>query len=165
MSEILSILTIFQFSGFWLLIFLGRWSMVLGWRDMIRSKIFRQKHEFVSADARRFSTTDPRTYEMLDSKTPALNISSPDRILSPGQAHPLRSSPMTPEPDSKNDYYSPNHKYPIRTHDAISPQSPAPAYNNSPNAPQNYNYYPGNWPVTHSRPNYPPGTAMSTDYK
>lgn len=102
--------------------------MVLGWRDFFMTKVLRQRHEFVSVDARNFST-DARTYEMLDSAkaTTALNITSPDRVLSPGQAHPLRSSPMTPEPDMKEDSYF-NSKNMMQMHDSLSPQTPAPAY-------------------------------------
>jgi hypothetical protein len=67
-------------SGFWCLVFFGRWSMVLGWIDFIKRKT-RRKNEFVSADARSHST-DPRTYEMLSGTPHPLNISSPDRTYS-----------------------------------------------------------------------------------
>ena len=153
-------------SGFWLVLFFGRWSMVLGWRDLIKSKLFSRRHEFVSADARRPSN-DPRTYEMLDSAkdSSGLNISTPDRILSPGQAHPLRSSPMTPDPDSveQDGYFVTKSAY--RFSGTVSPQTPAPAYTSySPGTPKMFS--PREWDhrTTQARSNYPPGTAMSKDY-
>lgn len=163
-SIVIAVLVCLGMSGFWLLIFLGRWSMILGWRDMLKSKILRTRHEFVSADARRFSN-DPRTYEMLDStnSAAALKISSPDRVLSPGQAHPLRSSPMTPEPDFKHEDLYFDRQTSVRVNDNISPQTPVPAYSYSSNTPA---VYTRDWDAraTHARSNYPPGTAMSKDY-
>ncbi|KAK5072591.1 hypothetical protein LTR64_004934 [Lithohypha guttulata] len=162
---VIAVLVCLGISGFWLLIFLGRWSMVLGWRDLVKSKIFRRRHEFVSADARGISN-DTRTYEMLDSAktTPALNISSPDRVSSPSQAHPLRSSPMTPEPDAKQHYDYFNNKNLTRVNDDFSPQTPAPAYSYSPSTPRMFS--PREWDhrATQARPSYLPGTAVSKDY-
>lgn len=91
-----------QLSGFWLLIFLGRWSMILGWQDFIKTKLM-PRHEFVSADARRLSN-DPRTYEMLSSKsTPNLNIKPPDRaVMSPGS---MKSGPFSPQDEQRADYF------------------------------------------------------------
>lgn len=91
-----------QLSGFWLVIFLGRWSMILGWKDFIKTKLM-PHHEFVSADARRFSN-DPRTYEMLSSRsTPNLNIRSPDRaVTSPSS---IKSTTFSPQEDQKADYF------------------------------------------------------------
>jgi len=139
--------------------------MVLGWRDLFRSKLLKRRHEFVSADAEHFSN-DPRTYEMLDSAktTTALNISSPDRVLSPGQAHPLRSSPMTPEPDPKyqDSYFT--RKTSVRINDNIvSPETPAPAYY-SPDSPHMFSQRQWDPRATQARPNYAPGTALSKDY-
>lgn len=154
-------------SGFWLLIFLGRWSMVLGWRDFIQTKVFKRRHEFVSADARQF-TNDPRTYEMLDSAkaTSALNITCPDRVLSPGQAHPLRSSPMTPEPDVKDDSYF-NTKPTMQIHHTLSPQTPAPAYSFQSPSPSTPGVISPSWDhraIQASSFYGPPGTALSKDY-
>lgn len=156
-------------SGFWLLIFLGRWSMVLGWRDLIKTKVLQRRHEFVSADARNF-TNDARTYEMLDSAktTPALNISSPDRVLSPeqGQAHPLRSSPMTPEPDVKEEsYFDP--KFSARVRDNNSPQTPAPAYtfpSPSPSSPGIFSPREWDYRTNQTSSLYGPGTAIFKDH-
>ena len=91
-----------QLSGFWLFIFLGRWSMILGWQDLFKAK-FMPRHEFVSADAKRLSN-DPRTYEMLSSRgTPNLNIKSPDRaVMSPSS---IKSTPFSPPENQKTDYF------------------------------------------------------------
>lgn len=143
--------------------------MVLGWRDFFKTKVLQRRHEFVSADARNFNP-DSRTYEMLDSAkaTPALNISSPDRVLSLGQAHPLRSSPMTPEPDYKEDsYFNRKTSTSVRIHDSNSPQTPAAAYTfpspspNSPGArsPQEWDRRP-----THAISIYGPGDTISKEY-
>jgi hypothetical protein len=92
---------LWQIIGFWNLLFLGRWSMVLGWIDLYKRRLM-YRHEFVSADARRLSN-DPRTYEMLDS-TPQPNLKSPDAaVMSPLSSH---STPFSPEGDSKDDYFA-----------------------------------------------------------
>jgi len=143
--------------------------MVLGWRDLIRTKLMKHRHEFVSADARRFSN-DPRTYEMLDSakSTPALNLSSPDPVLSPPPTHPLRSSPRTPEPETKQQDYYPSTKNSERigiTSRDMTPTSPAPAYIfASPTSPGMFT--PRDWDprMTQARPIFAPGTAISKDY-
>lgn len=138
--------------------------MILGWREFFQTRLFGRRHEFVSADARRFSN-DPRMYEMLDStkSTPALNISSPDRVLSPGQAHPLRSSPMTPELDMKQDYFGRKHSGRVAT--SATPMSPVPTSQYiSPTSPNIF--VPREWDprATQARPYYAPGTAISKDY-
>ncbi|KAJ9633319.1 uncharacterized protein PV06_00820 [Exophiala oligosperma] len=95
---VMAVLIILGLSGFWCLMFLGRWSMLQGWVELFKSQ-FKRKNEFVSADARRFSN-DARTYEMLSGTGHQLNITSPDRVLSPTS----RGGIMSPEPDSKQDY-------------------------------------------------------------
>lgn len=53
-------------NGFWLLVLLGRWSMVTGWRDFFLNVPNRNKREFVSVDARLDDLKkDTRSYEML----------------------------------------------------------------------------------------------------
>jgi hypothetical protein len=100
--------------------FFGRWSMVEGWRQFVRSK-FQRKNEFVSADARRLSN-DPRTYELLSGNNPGLNIKSPDRVLT----SPLARSPYTPgQLDSKQDYFSPARAYTNPVSSFSYPQTPS----------------------------------------
>ncbi|EXJ87048.1 hypothetical protein A1O3_04005 [Capronia epimyces CBS 606.96] len=102
---VLAVLIILGLSGFWCLMFLGRWHMTQGWMEFFRLRFHRQ-HEFVSADARRLST-DPRTYEMLSGTGPPLNIQSPDRVLT----SPNPRSDFSPEPDSKRDHFIPARAY------------------------------------------------------
>ena len=77
--------------------------MVLGWIDLVKRRLV-HRHEFVSADARRLSN-DPRTYEMLDSTTtPQPNLKTPEAVVR--SPDPLRSTPYSPDSDSKADYFS-----------------------------------------------------------
>jgi hypothetical protein len=57
-------------NGIWLLLLLGRWTMVTGWRDLFTSSPNRNKREFVSVDARLDDLKkDTRSYEMLSRDT------------------------------------------------------------------------------------------------
>ncbi|PGH11103.1 hypothetical protein AJ79_05048 [Helicocarpus griseus UAMH5409] len=83
-ASIMAVLVLLALSGIWTLLFLGRFSMILGWIDLIKRRIIRSK-EFVSADARNGSSS--RTYEMInpsrkdDVKSPdPLLFSSPDHL-------------------------------------------------------------------------------------
>ncbi|EXJ88244.1 hypothetical protein A1O1_05174 [Capronia coronata CBS 617.96] len=102
---VLAVLIVLGLSGFWCLMFLGRWAMAHGWMEFFRTKVRRQ-NEFVSADARRLSI-DPRTYEMLSGTGPQLNIQTPDRVLTSPQSQSI----FSPEPDSKQDRFSPARAY------------------------------------------------------
>jgi hypothetical protein len=52
MPTVGAVLFLLGINGIWLLILLGRWSMVTGWRDLFFSVPNRNKREFVSVDAR-----------------------------------------------------------------------------------------------------------------
>lgn len=95
--------------------------MILGWIDLVK-RYLRPRHEFVSADARRMPN-DPRTYEMLSSKTPpVLDLRSPERaITSPNSAH--TASPFSPgdSVDGKRDYFGTVPTVKARTY--VSPTS------------------------------------------
>ncbi|KAI1617837.1 hypothetical protein EDD36DRAFT_14094 [Exophiala viscosa] len=101
---VLAVLIVLGLSGFWCLVFLGRWSMTEGWREFFRARLHR-KNEFVSADARHLSN-DPRTYEMLSGTGPQVDIRSPDRALSPNPR-----AFTTPEPDAKQDSFGSTRTY------------------------------------------------------
>ncbi|KAK7900867.1 hypothetical protein LTR67_003152 [Exophiala xenobiotica] len=77
---VIAVLIILGLSGFWCLMFLGRWSMIHGWAELFRTKFGRKKNEFVSADARHLSNDH-------------------HRVLSPNPR-----GAMSPEPDLKQDY-------------------------------------------------------------
>jgi 7 transmembrane receptor (Secretin family) len=154
----LPILTKLQLSGFWLLIFLGRWSMITGWIDLIKTKLI-QRHEFVSADARRLSN-DPRTYEMISSSNPPnLNVKSPDRaVMSPSSIKDTTTfSPLSAE-DQKADYFGKAARAyvsPVQSYSAPRP----------PSVSQNTEWDPR---ATHARGGVPaatlPGVAITKDH-
>ncbi|KAI9759653.1 MAG: hypothetical protein M4579_002221 [Chaenotheca gracillima] len=84
-TTIMAVLVLMSMNGIWALIFLGRWSMVTGWYDLIKGRV-RPHREFVSVDARRFSNgPSGRAYEMLKSPASAAGMKSPDTapIISP----------------------------------------------------------------------------------
>lgn len=118
-----SLLTGAQMSGIWCLLFLGRWSMVLGWVDLIKTRLIRRS-EFVSVDARRYSN-DPRTYEMLSS-TPQPNIKTPDPlVISPSSMSTPAFSPMDPK---QGDYFGREAKY-VRPMTSFSTPRPLSSHN------------------------------------
>lgn len=95
-----------QLSGFWCLLFLGRWSMVLGWIDLFKRRLGRS-NEFVSSDARRLSN-DPRTYEMLRT-TPQPQLKTPDlAVISPGSTN---TDGFSPQSGKAGDYFGREAKY------------------------------------------------------
>lgn len=111
-----------QLSGFWVLLLLGRWSMVLGWIDLINRRISRH-HEFVSADAQKLSS-EPRTYELLDSaKSPQDSLRSPEPVArSPSS---VSTSQMSPYIDQKIDYFGREAKYTTPSTSFSSPRPPS----------------------------------------
>ncbi len=70
-----------QINGIWCILLLGRWSMIPGWTDLFKRK-FTSQEEFVSIDARRFSSNNPKSYEMLKSP-PQPEIQSPEPAMTP----------------------------------------------------------------------------------
>ncbi|KAL9103423.1 MAG: hypothetical protein Q9163_001525 [Psora crenata] len=97
----MSVLLLLSLNGIWAFIFLGRTSMLSGWRDLMKRPFARRKTDFVSVDARRFSA-DPKQYEMIMSP-PSRSYSMPDEperaITSPlakeDGLSPLPQSPPT----------------------------------------------------------------------
>jgi hypothetical protein len=78
-----AVLLLLGLNGVWLLLFLGRVSMITGWRDLIMSPFNRNKKEFVSVDARYDMGKDQRSYEMLskeanDEVTPVSPVQMPN---------------------------------------------------------------------------------------
>jgi 7 transmembrane receptor (Secretin family) len=118
-----SVLILSQLSGFWVLLLLGRWSMVLGWVDLVK-RHFTRHHEFVSADARRLSSDKPRPYEMLNSVTsPQPGIQSPEPVaMSPKS---LSVTQMSPYVDQKSDYFGREAQYTSPSTSFSSPRPPS----------------------------------------
>lgn len=138
-------------NGIWLLIFLGRWSMVLGWIDLVKRRVM-YRHEFVSADARRLSN-DPRTYEMLSSHS--TNLKSPDAVvMSPPTLRSPAFSPISPDVVSKTDYFARDAKpYLGHTQSFSTPRPPSSGRHN-------------NWDsrATHARGLMFPGAELSKNF-
>ena len=101
-------------NGLWCMILLGQWAMIKGWTDVVQARLTR-KREFVSVDARRFSS-DPRTYEMLQSP-PQAGMQSPKpehdpsqdskqmEHVSPAAAVYSTDRPTTSHTDREKDYF------------------------------------------------------------
>ncbi|OJD09929.1 hypothetical protein AJ78_08853 [Emergomyces pasteurianus Ep9510] len=84
-ASIIAVLILLSLSGIWTIFFLGRYSMILGWIDLVKRKVMRSG-EFVSVDARGGAST--RDYEMINPprkeavKTPEPLLSSSPSVLS-----------------------------------------------------------------------------------
>ncbi|KAK6358545.1 hypothetical protein TWF730_007874 [Orbilia blumenaviensis] len=74
-----AVLFLLSCNGFWVAIFLGRWSMVTGWWHLIRKE--KPNDEFVSLSAARPSSfgPNPRTYEDLPSSATNYSSSADER--------------------------------------------------------------------------------------
>ena len=115
-------LTLLQLSGFWVLLLLGRWSMVRGWIDLIKRWKSRH-HEFVSADAQKLSD-ESRAYELLDSaKSPQNSLRSPEPVAT--SPNSLSISQMSPYVDQKIDYFGREAKYTSPSTSFSSPRPPS----------------------------------------
>ena|SRR2546429_6147039 len=95
-------------NGIWVLLFLGRFSMITGWFGLIKSR-FSRRREFVSVDARRFSN-EPRTYEMLSSGQKDA-LKSPESLMTPtpNDSVPVHFSPSKGR--DTNDYFGRDAQY------------------------------------------------------
>ena len=95
-------------NGLWLLILLGRWSMVTGWIELFTHKPV-AKREFVSVDALGGPydlkmNTDPRSYEMLSRDKDDLVTGDMFTVVREGPVYPpLRSYLAQTTPDDDND--------------------------------------------------------------
>ncbi|KAI1396382.1 hypothetical protein F4819DRAFT_504438 [Hypoxylon fuscum] len=80
LPTVTAVLVLLAMNGLWLLLLLGRWSMVTGWMELFGAiNANRGKKEFVSVDARMDDIKqDPRSYEMLDRDS-----GKPDTVLTP----------------------------------------------------------------------------------
>lgn len=89
LATIMAVLLLLALNGVWLLFLLGRWTMVTGWFELIKTPFHRTKREFVSVDARYDMKNDPRSYEMLSKDTSiVVTPLSPVRSPSNGRKTP-----------------------------------------------------------------------------
>ncbi|KAG9257817.1 G-protein coupled receptor [Emericellopsis atlantica] len=112
-----AVLLLLTLNGLWVLFLLGRWSMVMGWVDLIPCIPRRRRHEFVSADARHDDKQETRAYEMLSKDT---NVE-----ITP--LSPVMKSPPEPEAGrSTPDYFGTTARYHAPSHSYSSPRPPSP---------------------------------------
>ncbi|KAI0446830.1 hypothetical protein F4803DRAFT_454592 [Xylaria telfairii] len=107
LPTVTAVLILLAMNGLWLLLILGRWSMVTGWIEWAGSLGGRQNNEFVSADARLDLKNDPRSYEMLDRDSTAKN----ETILTPRSAmSPVSPGRKTPDYFGRTAPYQPHQR-------------------------------------------------------
>lgn len=107
LSRPLSSLT-YQLNGIWSLLFLGRTSMLLGWIDLIRRPFIREQVEFISVDARGFSSS-PKNYELITSPPPPKLDNMPqtrDPVVTSPPAQDDGLSPLPRSPRSTSSHYT-----------------------------------------------------------
>lgn len=105
-------------NGIWLLLLLGRWSMVTGWIELFTALSGkRNKKEFVSVDARIDIKQDPRSYEML-----SRDSGKPENVLTPISA---TKSPTSPRGGRQTpDYFGHTARYQPHQRSFSSPRPP-----------------------------------------
>lgn len=110
-----------QLNGFWLFFFLGRWSMITGWIDLVRKPLTKDKQEFVSADAHVDLKKDPHSYEML-SRDSYANMS----LISPAVISPAAKNPPADPMDGRRtpDYFGRTARYHAPARSFSSPRPP-----------------------------------------
>ncbi|KAI0863050.1 hypothetical protein F4860DRAFT_502193 [Xylaria cubensis] len=107
LPTVTAVLILLAMNGLWLLLILGRWSMVTGWVEWFGDLSGRRKNEFVSADARLDLKNDPRSYEMLDRDPIAKN----ETILTPSSAmSPVSPGRKTPDYFGRAAPYQPHQR-------------------------------------------------------
>ncbi|KAI1653608.1 hypothetical protein F4813DRAFT_249445 [Daldinia decipiens] len=117
LPTVIAVLILLAMNGIWLLLLLGRWSMVTGWLDILGSYTgTRTKKEFVSVDARMDIKQDPRSYEML-----SRDSGKTDTMLtpiSPAMSPTSRGGRQTP------DYFGQTARYQPHQRSFSSPRPP-----------------------------------------
>ncbi|KAL7628707.1 hypothetical protein AAE478_000222 [Parahypoxylon ruwenzoriense] len=114
---VMAVLILLAMNGIWLLVLLGRWSMLDGWTELIVSLSGnRNKKEFVSVDARTDIKQDPRSYEML-----SRDSGKTDTVLTPISA---TMSPTTRSGRQTPDYFGETARYQPHQRSFSSPRPP-----------------------------------------
>ncbi|KAI1504460.1 hypothetical protein F5X99DRAFT_416688 [Biscogniauxia marginata] len=106
LPTVTAVLVLLAMNGLWILLLLGRWSMVTGWIEWFGA-LKGGKKEFVSVDARIDLKNDPRSYEML-SRDPA----KAEHALTPTSTlkSPTRSGRHTPDYFGQTALYQPHQR-------------------------------------------------------
>ncbi|KAK2785353.1 hypothetical protein FQN53_007793 [Emmonsiellopsis sp. PD_33] len=119
-ASIMAVLVLLSMSGLWTLIFLGRYSMILGWIDLFKRKLGRSR-EFVSVDARD-RVGNNRSYEMINASSRNQVVKSPEPLLPPSPSD-LSMSTLRFSGGKETESYTREIKY---TSPALSFSTPRP---------------------------------------
>lgn len=119
-TVVMAALIMMSLNGIWTVLFLGRLAMIPAWIELIK-RPFAKSHDFVSVDARRFST-NAKHYEMITSP-PARPLDTPrepeSAVVSPGNDW------ITLSPSGKVDYFGKEAKYTSPTFSFSTPRPPS----------------------------------------
>ncbi|RDL34501.1 Uncharacterized protein BP5553_07629 [Venustampulla echinocandica] len=120
-ATVMSVLVLLSLNGIWLLIFLGRLSMLTGWYDLIKSLI-KPTNEFVSVDVRQ--QKDPNTYEMLSRERDVTK--TPEAFATPDMTpvSPTAKSPIPGKGRETPDYFGREARYKSPSRSFSSPKPP-----------------------------------------
>ncbi|GAW18262.1 hypothetical protein ANO14919_077360 [Xylariales sp. No.14919] len=163
LPTVIAVLVLLAMNGLWLLLILGRWSMVTGWVEWFAALGGHRKKEFVSVDARMDLKNDPRSYEMLDRDSTAKNetILTPSSAMSPvspvsaGRKTPDYFGRTTPYQPHQRSFSSPRAPHNVRFEmmDAYPshPEPPPATHTPSATSPQGYPVYGGMNPLGMNR--------------
>ncbi|KAH9909317.1 hypothetical protein F4778DRAFT_224187 [Xylariomycetidae sp. FL2044] len=119
LPTVTAVLILLAMNGLWLLLLLGRWSMVTGWMEWFSGfSGTRKNKEFVSVDARGDVKNDPRSYEMLSRE----NSAKGEAILTPIST---AMTPISPRAGRHTpDYFGQSTRYQPHQRSFSSPRPP-----------------------------------------
>lgn len=127
-ATLITVLVLLSIANFWNFIFTVRWTMVLGWVDLVKGR-FVQRVEFVSVDARSHFP-DTRTYEMLNSRQQ--NLKTPEPVVRLQSPAPVYGSGFDDDHDDDHEsYYGREAKYQSPAMSFSGPRPPSAAQNQS----------------------------------
>ncbi|PHH67982.1 hypothetical protein CDD82_944 [Ophiocordyceps australis] len=92
-ATVAAVLSLLALNGIWLLFLLGRWSMVIGWKDVLMRAAHAKQDELESAEARYESKRGSPSYELLSKGS--------STVASP--LSPMKPSPVGPR---ASDYFA-----------------------------------------------------------
>ncbi|ORY65836.1 uncharacterized protein BCR38DRAFT_456530 [Pseudomassariella vexata] len=120
LPTIVAVLILLACNGMWLVLLLGRWTMVTGWGEYFATcGGIHAKKEFVSVDARIDLKKDQRSYEMLSRDSGKTEHNSTLTPISPAKSPAsAQSGRMTP------DYFGQTPRYQPHTRSFSAPRPP-----------------------------------------
>lgn len=131
-ATVMAVLIILALNGIWVLLFLGRFTMVQAWIDLFKLKFGRKHPDFVSVDARRHSLRLPGDYKMIVSPASTYRgvdtPSMPEKAtLSPnGEKGTMAVSPSSVySTDRRAEYFGKESRYASPTLSFSSPRPPS----------------------------------------